>query len=356
MSILLSGAKLRYGGSGEFLQLAAAMPQLPETTSTTGFTLITNHLLQTRYASSLGNIEFDQGRMYSNLPEGTIRVLTTGTASRALSTASGTFVVQGGVGIGMNLWVKDDINVNNLTIGQGYRDNNNIVIIGTSTNVTTSTGQNNISIGYDVLTKLVFANKTIAIGNYALSSGTTITNSIAIGDHALANSGSTNGSADSNIAIGTNAGSNLLTGTGNFFAGTNEASTMTNGSRNISIHGTRLVNGVNNQIDIGGTIYYDGTSLLNINANTRLGLGTASTSTTTGSLIVTGGVGVSASVYSREGQADENYLLYVPRFFVSTGAPVGPRIGDTWIDPSNFAYMQYIKDGTSTFWIQVGAV
>ena len=129
MSILLSGAKLRYGGSGEFLQLAAAMPQLPETTSTTGFTLITNSLLQTRYASSLGNIEFNQARMYSNLAEGTIRVLTTGTASEALSTASGTFVVQGGVGIGMNLWVKDDIHVNDLLIGQGYRNNNNIVII-----------------------------------------------------------------------------------------------------------------------------------------------------------------------------------------------------------------------------------
>jgi hypothetical protein len=351
MSILLSG---------EFLQLAGAMPQLPETNTSTGFTLITNNLLQTRYASSLGNIEFVQARMYSNLPEGTIRVLSTGTASLALNTESGTLVVQGGVGIGMNLWVKDDIHVNDLLIGQGTRDKDNIVIVGEAVldGGEGYSNENNISIGYNVLTDLS-SFRTVAIGNHALGTGTTIRNSIAIGDHALTKLGSGGVGywvSDSNIALGVNAGSNLLQGTNNFFVGTDEALIMTNGSGNISIGGTHLVDGINNQIDIGGTIHYNGTNLLTIDADTTLGLGTASTSTTTGALTVVGGVGIIGSVHSREGQADENYLLYVPRIFVSSGAPYAPRIGDTWIDPANFSYMQYIKDGTSTFWIQVGAV
>ena len=185
MSSLLSGSKYRVGDSGEFLPLAKAMPQLPETTSTTGFTLITNHLLQTRYASSLGNIEFDQARMYSNLEEGTVRILMTGTTSISTSTASGTLVVTGGVGIGKNLWVEQDIHVNDLTIGQGIDNGNNIVFIGTYTDIDQNDGQNNISIGYDSLTQSIKAYKSIAIGSRALSNGIGITNSIAIGDGAL---------------------------------------------------------------------------------------------------------------------------------------------------------------------------
>jgi cytoskeletal protein CcmA (bactofilin family) len=84
---------------------------------------------------------------------------------------------------------------------------------------------------------------------------------------------------------------------------------------------------------------------------------TLSTSTTTGALTVSGGVGIRGEVYSRTGIPDENYLLYTPRVTVTAGvAPTGPRIGDIWIDASVPAYLQYIKDGTSTFWIQVGAV
>jgi hypothetical protein len=83
----------------------------------------------------------------------------------------------------------------------------------------------------------------------------------------------------------------------------------------------------------------------------------SSTSTTTGALVVSGGVGIYGDIHARTGQADENYLLYTPKVFVSAGVPpTGPRIGDFWIDSTIPAYMQYIKDGTSTFWIQVGAI
>ena len=462
MALLLSGSKLRVGGSGEFLPLAQAQPQLPDSISTTtGFTVITNSLLQTRYSSSLGNIEFTNASMYSNLSAGTIRILATGTSVVANSTASGTLVVTGGVGIGRNLWVQDDIHVNGLTIGQGYSDNNNIVVIGTSTNAGYGPGQNNIVVGYNALTGLVTSYKSVAIGNNALGTGNGIVNSIAIGDGALNKLGNvglllvgvvstatqTNPvqitttasnilvsgdrisitdvtemvelttqtfyvsvlststfalykdlilsipvdgtgytpfqtiggnvnkfvSSNNNIAIGVDAGANLVEGQKNFFfgdevatnlttgsynvfIGSDSAQFMTQGSGNISIFGSNLVDGVDNQINIGSTFYYNGLGFLDLNANTNLGLGQDSTSTTTGALTVIGGIGTVGNVYSKDGISEEGYLLYTPRVFVSSTKPVGARIADIWIDETNFAYLQYVRIGTDTFWLQVGAI
>lgn len=549
MPNLLSGSKLRKGGSGEFLPLAGAMPQLPSTTSTTGFTLITNDVLQTRYASSLGNIEFYNSTLYSNLSSGTITVLTSGTEGISYSTASGTLVVNGGVGIGQNLYVKDDINVNGLTIGQGYKGTNNIVFRGTATSVEYEfdNGQQNIAIGYDVFQGIATSYRSVAIGRYALSSGTHISNSIAIGDSALKKSGalidtpiaeitgatqanpviitapghglpsgtyinihdvvgmtelttqsfyisvvssstfglyldniltvplngtgysgySSSGTVnrvflkDNNIAIGQSSGASLIDGTGNFFFGDKIAKNLTTGSYNffagrgginitngsniISISGSNIVDGVDNQINFGSVFYYNGQGFTNFNSNMELGLGveststdngaaiviggmgvsgninvggelnaigagkvdlspdaysvylqptsggqvtiapsglgsidnmdiglndpaaakfntvdivstTASTSTNTGALTVAGGVGIGGDIYNINGAIDENYLLYTPQVFVSTSTPASPRIGDVWVDATNFAYLQYIKDGTSTFWLQVGAI
>jgi hypothetical protein len=71
-------------------------------------------------------------------------------------------------------------------------------------------------------------------------------------------------------------------------------------------------------------------------------------------LIVDGGVGVKGSVYSREGHPEYNHLLYTPRITLSLTPPAGPRLGDFWYD-ENAASYQFIQDGTSTFWIQVGS-
>ena len=578
MPSLLSKAMLRTGGSGEFLPLQNAQPQLPETaSSSTGYTLVTNNLLQTRYASSLGNIEFNQANMYSSLPAGTITILSTGTSSASTSTASGTLVVAGGVGIGRNLWVKEDIHVNDITIGRGYEGENNIVFRGTATipEYEYNNGQENIVIGYDVLEGISSAYRNIGIGRYTFSSGTNITNSIAIGDSALKNIGvlndvsvaditgitqsnpvvvtapnhnlssgmyikivdvigmtelttqsyfvsvlstatlqlyfdsilsqsvdgtgfsgySSSGTVnryllkDNNIAIGVNAGEKLIDGERNFFFGDQIAKNLTTGSFNffagkgginittgsniISINGSNIVNGVDNQINLGSIFYYNGAGFANINADTEIGVGTeslnpntgaltvvggagvtgnvnvggvttssspetgallvaggvgvsgnvniaqelnvlgsgkvelspdtfdvyiqptnggsviiapaglgsidnmtiglldpsagsfdtvsivstaSSTSTTTGVLTVSGGVGIRGDVYSNTGTPDENYLLYTPQVYVSTSTPLTPRIGDSWFDASNFAYLQYIKDGDNKFWIQVGAV
>jgi hypothetical protein len=195
MPKLLSGSTLRKGKSGEFLDLSNAQPQLPASETTlTGFTVATDSLLRTSYKTSLGFVGFTTGTMFSLLPEGTIRVLATGSSFLSTSTSSGNFVVQGGIGIGGNMHVEDDIVVSRLTIGTGYEGKNNIVFRNTESTAISGfeDGQNSIAIGYDVLNGLITANKVIAMGRRALSSGTDISNTIAIGDSALALMGTNN--------------------------------------------------------------------------------------------------------------------------------------------------------------------
>lgn len=203
MPSLLSGSTLRRGGSGEFIDLSGAQPQLPASATTlTGFTLVTNSLLQTSYRSSLGFIEFNTASMYSALPEGTIRILATGTQFLSSSTTTGNLVVGGGIGVGGNMYIEEDIVVNGITIGTGWEGQNNIVIRGTAVEPINNflNGQESIAIGYDTLTGLITANKNIAVGRFALSSGTKIVSSIAIGDSALKSSGLIDGEIVGNIS------------------------------------------------------------------------------------------------------------------------------------------------------------
>ena len=301
MPSLISGSVLRSGGSNQYITLVDAQPQLPATPSTsTGFTVVTDSKLITTYRSSLGNIEFDQGSLYSNLPGQNIRIIGTGTSTVVVSggvantgTNTGALIVQGGVGIQDGLWAGQDIHVNGLTIGQGYQGNNNIVLRGdASPQDDAYPGQSIIAIGYDTLKGIDSSLKSIAIGRYAMSSGTTITNSIAIGDSTLKKLGTISGNqTDSNIAIGNSSADelidgrlnlflghdiapNLTTGSYNFFVGHEVGINMTRGNGNIAIGGDNLRDGFDNQINIGSVLYYDGGGYLQLNADTGLGLGT----------------------------------------------------------------------------------
>lgn len=405
---LISGSVLRSGGSGGFVTLATAQPQLPQTpTSSTGYTVVTNEVLVTTYRSSLGNIEFDQGTIRSNINSNNIRILTN-TGSNVLSTTTNTglLVVEGGVGVQGAMNIQKDIVVNGITFGRGYEGYNNIVIRGAATTPATNfeDGQESIAIGYSTLLNLPTTYKSIAIGRYALSSGTNISNSIAIGDSALKMAGVyqtfyvatiTNiamGSAtiftapghnlstgtairllniqqptqlinsniyyvgtpttstfilytditrttllnstgyaaylgtgtvntvvyqDQNIAIGVDAATKLINGENNVFIAHAAAQNWTTGSNNviigqntakyintgsgiISIGGDNLVDGVDNQVNIGSVFYYDGTGYSYIASELNVGLGTpaaitspgpfTSTSTMTGGLVVVGGI------------------------------------------------------------------
>ena len=78
MAKLLSGATLRAGGSNTYITLSNAQPQLPPSpTTSTGYTVVTNSLLVTTYASSLGNIQFSSGTLWSNVPDQNIVLVGT---------------------------------------------------------------------------------------------------------------------------------------------------------------------------------------------------------------------------------------------------------------------------------------
>ena len=186
---LLSGSILRSGGSQTFIKLQDAQPQLPPTpTTSTGYTLQTSDLLVTQYRSSLGNLEMNEGTIYSNIFNGNITLAGTGTGvvvvtggALATSTNTGALVVQGGIAS------TQDIFVNSISFGQGFQGYNNISVTGFSvdTEIETNDGQLNLIFGLDSLQEIETAYKNIAIGRFALSSGTYLSNNIAIGDSAL---------------------------------------------------------------------------------------------------------------------------------------------------------------------------
>jgi hypothetical protein len=202
MPNLLSGSTLRSGGSGDFLKLADAMPQLPASDTTlTGFTIATDSVLRTTYRSSLGFVEFTTASMYSALPEGTVRVLSTGATFLSTTTQTGNLVVEGGIGVGGNMTIEYDIEVNGVTIGRGWEGQNNIVVRGVAETPLNdfNNGQSSIAIGDSSLLGLDTANRVIAIGRYALTSGTSVSDSIAIGDNALKNIGAVDSHFAGNI-------------------------------------------------------------------------------------------------------------------------------------------------------------
>jgi len=419
MPALLSGSSLRAGSVNSFITLANAQPQLPATpTVSTGYTIITEVVypseLVTKYASSLGNIQFTNGILQTNLSDLNINLVGNGTGTVIISglvantnSDTGVLVVKGGIGISEGIRTGKDIVVNDLTIGQGYSNRsggvNNIVITGTATPQLNdfNVGQESIVIGYDALKNIDTSYKVIAIGRNALKTGKFLSNTIAIGDSALQKIGSTQTEFSGNITgiisvntltlelsghtlvdgteitirnvggmtelndriyyvdvisptsiklysdinlqngidastyngytsgtgeifktllwngnfgIGNNAGKNLINGEENFFLGYNPAvnfttgsynffmgheiaSNMITGNANISIGGDNLVDGLDNQINIGSVIYYNGSGYLELNADTALGLGTESTSTVSGAFNVDGGVGITGNLY-----------------------------------------------------------
>lgn len=477
MPRLLSGATLRVGGSGEFITLPEAMPQLPPSdTTATGFTIVTDNLLRTTYRSSLGFVEFNSATLYSSLPLGRIKIAAAGTSFLALSTTTGNLVVEGGIGVGGNMHIHEDIVVNGLTIGKGYEGVNNIVITGPASPQITvlNDGQESIVIGNDALKGISTSYKNIAIGRYALYTGTFISNSIAIGDSALKNIGysfstpiatisnatadnpvvitannhglssgtyitindvvgmtelnsqkfyikkltndtfelyndiilssSTNGISytgyvsggtverillkNNNIAIGNSSGEklidgeknffigdgvggNLTTGSNNFFIGHSVGSNITLGNNIIAIGGDNLVNGLDNQINIGSVFYYNGINNLQLNSDAEVGQGSVasitpnsqvvSTSTFTGGLIVIGGLVVTEnSIFNKQIRilsTDSSTSALSGALIVNGGVGIRENLnignnltvtssGTVTLSPSNNVYIQPSSTGT----------
>jgi hypothetical protein len=473
---LLSGKTLRRGGSGEFIDLAGAMPQLPTAPSTsTGFTVVTDDKLRTTYRSSLGNLEFNAGTVYSNVSGQPLQLIGTGTLAVIVSggtatnsTNTGALVVQGGVGIRDNLFVGGDTTLQRLTlteftattatifklnvvglensvstttgalvvtggvgVGQdmfvgnsvnSYRINSvlgdivNLAITGTNVSNNASSGALTVSGGVGIAGNII-AGDTLSVASTAtLLSDVGITGDVSIeGKLTVQGSGdvdlspeaasvtitpslggsvtirpSVQGELD-NMEIGaiTPKDSYFLNARANNFIGlsttaTNlergqlgsipyQTSTGTTEFIGIGQSNTVLVsNGStatwSNAADLSvSTATFSDTPFINVAVTGTtyqviLSTGTNSYAplaedvnlfyeTTTGTLH-TPNLVATESVYSREGIVDEGNLLYTPRVTISATAPVDPRIGDFWIDPTYGVELQYVDDGGTRFWIQ----
>ena len=230
---------------------------------------------------------------------------TTGNALRVL----------GSVGIGGNLNVGPDAYFNGIRFGRGagsaLGSNTNVGIGGGTGNDTplavNVSGLRNIAIGYKTLSGITSStdnvavgynagsirtggNSNVAIGADSLTSGSGSSNtaigagalglslgatSTAIGHDALLNS-----DGSSNIAVGYLSGHALLTGNNNVIIGSNDGATIDGTSNNIIISdGAGII-----------VIQSDATGKVTIPVNIP------SSSSTTGSLVVAGGLGISGAI------------------------------------------------------------
>jgi hypothetical protein len=86
---------------------------------------------------------------------------------------------------------------------------------------------------------------------------------------------------------------------------------------------------------------------------------TQSTGTTTGAIVVAGGIGIGGDLHvGRNVYSVQGNPLYNTKITVSTTPPTTAtnNIGDFWIDPSIGVEYQWIKDGTNFYWIQFTGV
>lgn len=413
---LISGSVLRSGGSGQYLKLPDAMPQLPASPSTsTGYTVITSDKLVTTYASSLGNLEFSSGTVYSNVLNQRLVLIGTGTTSVTVqggtvttSTNTGALVVEGGVGVRDNLYVGGAFIVPVFTATTATITY--LRVIGTSTSINSSTGAL-------VVTGGVGVGENLNVGGLfsSVNTGTFLTDLRVIGDvhvtgefnvTGLEAVNLTPGAANVNIqpTLGGSVviqpsltghmddmiigqyvpkDSHFLNVFANNFIGLATTSTNLDGGRLGSIpiqNGTGTTafipigplgsiltsNGTTATWQPGSVIVISETTgtqylLMSTGTNgvtapladtTALSYNSIVKTLSTPNLTVTNTATVLGSVYSQDGNPDENNLLYTPRVTISTTAPVNPRIGDFWINPIYGAECQYIDDGGTRFWVQ----
>jgi hypothetical protein len=181
--------------------------------------------------------------------------------TQSSSSNTGAMVVSGGVGVGGNLNVDGTIKTNNLEISNDLTVEGNLAVNGTMTTINST----NISVD----------DKNIELGsvedpddNTALGGGITL-----------------KGSTDKRIYWGLqswNSNQNINLESGNSFRINNT----------VVLNNTTLGEGVvNSSLTKIGTL-----TSLSVSGQTNIGSGTASTSTETGALVISGGVGVSGNI------------------------------------------------------------
>jgi hypothetical protein len=312
MPSLLSGSRLRTGGSGQFISLPNAMPQLPQSpTTSTGYTIVTSDKLVSTYASSLGNIQFSSGQMYSNISTTPLTLIATGTTAVIIQSdnpvsSTSTLQVLGGAGINGDLFVSGNFQASTSTFSA-------LKVTSTATSTTPFTGALQVVGGAGIGENLNVFGKLSVLNTASFAQDVDITKNVYI--------------------------SGQLSATGN--GGT---VTLSPEAADVDIQPT-----------LGGRILIQPSATGSIE-NMTIGyyvpqdgyFQTVHATNTT----ITNTVWVGGSVYSQDGIAEYNNLLYTPRTTISTTAPTNPRIGDFWINPTYGVECQYINDGGNHIWIQ----
>lgn len=305
MPNLLSGSKLRTGGSGQFIKLQDAMPQLPQSpTTSTGYTVITSDKLVTTYASSLGNVQFSNGQLYSNISTQTLTLIGTGTTAVVIKadnpiSSTSTLHVQGGAGVDSDLFVGGSFRANTSTFLT-------LKVTSTQTSVSPFTGALQVVGGVGVGENLNVFGTFNVLSTASFSQNVDISGELNVIGHDSVNLNPSAASVNIQPSLG--------------------------GSVTIQ---PSLVGHMDN-MTIGYYVPQDG-YFQTVHAT---------------NLTVTNTTWVGGSVYSQDGIAEYNNLLYTPKVTISSTAPVGPRVGDFWIIPQYGVECQYINDGGNHIWIQ----
>jgi hypothetical protein len=369
------------------------MPQLPASPSTsTGYTLITSDKLITSYASSLGNVQFNLGTMYTNTTGTTLRLVGTDTLSvivsggtTATSTNTGALVVEGGLGVWGDAYVGgtlvsviftattatiQNLSVQHLDVYSTGTFHADLKVNGD----TSMTGELNVTglgaVDISPQAASVYIQPTLGGSITIQPSISGNINNMAIGafnpqDSHFLNSYATNfiglATTSTNIAngalgsipyqtssgttafIGIGSTNTVLVSNGTTATWINESSLSVSTATyadNVFIHTTSSGNYAV-ILSTGTNAYEQLTEDLNFSYNANI------------TQLSVPSITASQSIYSREGIVEESNLLYTPRTTLSIGLPPeSPRLGDFWVDPGQGATFQYMLDGTNKVWVQ----
>ncbi len=303
-----AGTRLGIGTNGQVLTLASGVPSWA---SPSGITAL----------ASIGSTANANGASIS----GSTLTLqpANDTYGGVVTTAAQTFagdktfnanIVSNGVKVG-NVGGSNNVLVGSNAMNTTTTSNFNTAIGAyTLTNITS--GQNNIAVGYSSLYNHTTGSENVAIGNAALNAQTSGGYNVAVGNKALKSSTT----STKNTALGYWSGYSLTTGSGNttlgYYAGSyigssgTLANTTGSNSTYIGYNTSPLADGDDNEVVISGgasnrTVGLGTNSTLIGNSSTTkaqimgaltLPNTTASTSSTTGALIVAGGAGIAGNL------------------------------------------------------------
>lgn len=243
-------------------------------------------------------------------------------STASTSATTGALRVLGGVGIQGQLFSDPDIISNGIRVGRGANaqagSNTNTIIGGGAGNdvplALNLSGTSLTAIGYNTLSAVTTATNATAVGRGAMGQSTGGDSSTAIGYNALNNSGT----AIDSVAVGASA---LVTGTGSYQTAvgknslrlsTGEYNTaigwqsgfdLTSGNNNVIIGGNSgsSIDGTSNNIIISDgagniRISFDSTGKGTVSGDLVISSTTGSSSSSTGALTVSGGIGIAGTI------------------------------------------------------------